>query len=593
MLPRSPFVGIVLFYMTGILLSEIVPASDLSATLLITLSGLLLITCFILYFKSLKTAFGITFSLFLVSLGAFTMLTFERANDANIAALTSVNYSAYEAEIKSLPEKRTKSVRYEAHITRIKTQEGWVNVDLRALVNVSLQSSVMPEPGNKLIVRGTLDRPMAAQNPMQFDYRQYLRNKGIVGTDYLDEHSFQLVSVTDQSFYLTQWSTGISKWAAGVLRENVDDDAAYGLIKAMLLGRRDDLQSDQVSDYTTSGTVHILSVSGMHVAIIFLVISYLFGWMKRWPAGNFAYLALIIGLLGFYALVTGLPPSVQRATLMCIVFVMAEVFSRKQNAMNTLAFSALLILLVDPAAIYDVGFQLSYLAMSGIFLLYEPLKAIFNPANRILKFVWQISALSFAAQLATFPLSLFYFHQFPSYFWLVNPFVIAFTNVLLPAALVLLLVSPLHVFWLQWIVNKAVWLSAYLTNIAVAVPKSLPGYLVENLNLDKVEVVLLYAVLFTIWYGYHSGVYQYLKFSYLLVIVFATYSVSRSIQIRLSDQRVVHSVPKHRVVSFKKGSSLYVVSDKAFERDVDAYNFYIKNYATSQEISKTVFVTEK
>lgn len=579
--------------MTGILLSEIVPASDLSATLLITLAGLLLITCFILYFKSLKTAFGITFSLFLVSLGAFTMLTFERANDANIAALTSVNYSAYEAEIKSLPEKRTRSVRYEAHITRIKTQEGWVNVDLRALVNVSLQSSVMPEPGNKLIVRGTLDRPMAAQNPMQFDYRQYLRNKGIVWTDYLDEHSFQLVSVTDQSFYLTQWSTGISKWAAGVLRENVDDDAAYGLIKAMLLGRRDDLQSDQVSDYTTSGTVHILSVSGMHVAIIFLVISYLFGWMKRWPTGNFAYLALIIGLLGFYALVTGLPPSVQRATLMCIVFVMGEVFSRKQNAMNTLAFSALLILLVDPAAIYDVGFQLSYLAMSGIFLLYEPLNAIFNPANRILKFVWQISALSFAAQLATFPLSLFYFHQFPSYFWLVNPFVIAFTNVLLPAALVLLLVSPLHVFWLQWIVNKAVWLSAYLTNIAVAVPKSLPGYLVENLNMDKVEVIFLYAVLFAIWYGYHSGVYQYLKFSYLLVIVFATYSVSRSIQIRLSDQMVVHSVPKHRVVSFKKGSSLYVVSDKAFERDVDAYNFYIKNYATSQEISKTVFVTEK
>lgn len=593
MLPRSPFVGIVLFYMTGILLSEIVPASDLSATWLITLSGLLLITCFILYSKSLKTAFGITSSLFLISLGAFTMLTFERANDANIAALTSVNYSAYEAEIKSLPEKRAKSVRYEAHITRIKTQEGWVNVDLRALVNVTLQSSVMPEPGNKLIVRGTLERPMAAGNPMQFDYRQYLRNKGIVWTDYLDEHSFQLVSVTDQSFYLTKWSTGISKWAASVLRKNVDDDAAYGLIKAMLLGRRDDLQSDQVSDYTTSGTVHILSVSGMHVAIIFLVISYLFGWMKRWQAGKFAYLALIIGLLGFYALVTGLPPSVQRATLMCIVFVMGEVFSRKQNAMNTLAFSALLILLMDPAALYDVGFQLSYLAMSGIFLLYEPLNAIFNPANRILKFVWQISALSFAAQLATFPLSLFYFHQFPSYFWLVNPFVIAFTNVLLPAALVLLLVSPLHVFWLQWIVNKAVWLSAYLTNIAVAVPKALPGYMIENLNLDKVEVVLLYAVLFTIWYGYHSGVYQYLKFSYLLVIVFATYSVSRSIQIRLSDQMVVHSVPKHRVVSFKKGSSLYVVSDKAFERETDAYNFYIKNYATSQEVSKTVFVTKK
>lgn len=593
MLPRSPFVGIVLTYIAGILLSEIMPASDQSATWLILLSAVLLTACFVLYSNGFKTAFGIAFSIFLVALGAFTMVRFEKSNDANIAALTGVNYSAYDAEIKSLPEKRSKSVRYEAHITRIKTAEKWENVDLQALISINEEADIIPEPGNRLIVHGRLERPVAAVNPMQFDYRAYLRNKGIVWTDYLGERSFQLIPAADHSFFLKQWSNGISNWAAEVLRQNVDDDAAYGLIKAMLLGRRDDLQSDQVSDYTTSGTVHILSVSGMHVAIIFLVMTYLLGWMKRWPVGKILYLILIIALLGFYALVTGLPPSVQRATLMCIVFVVAEVFNRKQQAMNTLAFSALLILLIDPAALYDVGFQLSYLAMSGIFLLYEPLNSIFTPANKLLKFVWQISALSFAAQLATFSLSLFYFHQFPSYFWLINPFVIAFTNVLLPAALVLLLFSCLHVFWLQLVVSKVVWLSAYLTNVAVSVPKSLPGHLLENLNLDKVEVALLYALLFLVWYAYHSRTYHYLKFSYLLVIIFATYSVSRSIQIRLSDQMVVHAVPKHRVVSFKQGSSLYVVSDRIFKKDVDAYNFYIKNYATSQEIIETVFVTEK
>ncbi|MCF2491347.1 ComEC/Rec2 family competence protein [Dyadobacter sp. CY347] len=591
MLPRSPFVGIVLSYMTGILLSEIIPAFNWTAALLISLAGFLVILCFVFYFKNLKTAFGITFPLFMVVVGAYTMQTFEQSNDANIATLTVTKYSAYEAEIRSLPEKRTKTLRYEAHISRIKTDRGWVKVNLKALINIAQDVSSIPEPGNTLIVHGTLERPMEAGNPMQFDYRQYLRNKGIVWTDYLTEHSFQIASHANHSFVLSQWSNGISKWAAAVFRKNVEDDEAYGLIKAMLLGRRDDLQSDQISDYTTSGTVHILSVSGMHVAIIFLVISYAFGWMKRWRIGKIAYLSLIIGLLGFYAMVTGLPPSVQRATLMCIVFVIAEVFGRKQNAMNTLAFSALLILMLDPAALYDVGFQLSYLAMSGIFLLYEPLNSIFNPENKVLKFVWQITALSFAAQLATFPLSLFYFHQFPSYFWLVNPFVIGFTNVLLPAALVLLLVAPLHIFWLQVIVNKVVWLSAYMTNIAVSVPKSLPGYLLEDLNLDKLEVVLLYAMLFAIWYAYHSRAFQYVKCSYLLAIIFSTYSVSQSIKIRLSDQMVVHHVPKHEVVSFKQGKSLYIVSDKAFEKDLDAYDFYIKNYATSQEVAETMFVT--
>lgn len=521
------------------------------------------------------------------------MVRFERGNDANIAELAGVTYSAYEAEIRSLPEKRSKSVRYEAHITRIKTGMNWQSVDLNALISVDQEAELIPEPGQVLIVDGRLERPLAAANPMQFDYSRYLRNKGIVWTDYLHGRSFQPVPAADHSFFLKQWSTRISSWASEQLRQNVNDDAAYGLIKAMLLGRRDDLQSDQVSDYTTSGTVHILSVSGMHVAIIFLVMTCLLGWMKRWQVGKILYLALIVALLGFYALVTGLPPSVQRATLMCIVFVVAEVFGRKQDAMNTLAFSALLILLVDPTALYDVGFQLSYLAMTGIFLVYKPLSSIFTPSNKFLKFVWQISALSFAAQLATFPLSLFYFHQFPSYFWLVNPFVIGFTNLLLPAALVLLVVSPLHVSWLQLIINKVVWFSAYMTNVTVSIPKLLPGYLLENLNLDKVEAALLYALLFMVWYAYHSRTYQYLKFSYLLVIIFATYSVSRSIQIRLSDQMTVHAVSKHRVVSFKQGRSLYIVSDRTFMEDVDAYNFYIKNYATSQEIVETMSVTAK
>lgn len=591
MLTRSPFVGIVLSYITGILLSEIIPQFAGTPAFLLPLALFFLAVCFIFYIKIRRTAFGIAFALFFVSLGAWTMQTFEQHNEANIKVLANAGYDAYEAEIKSLPEKRTKTLRYEARITRIKVREKWSEVDLKALINISHDASNIPEPGNTIIVKGTLERPMEAGNPMQFDYRQYLRNKGIVWTDYLTERSFQIMPIADHSFFLNHWSNGISKWAAQTFRKNVDDDEAYGLIKAMLLGRRDDLRSDQISDYTTSGTVHILSVSGMHVAIIFLVISHLLGWMKRWRVGKIGYLALMIGLLGFYALVTGLPPSVQRATLMCIVFVVAEVFGRKQNAMNTLALSALLILLMDPAALYDVGFQLSYMAMSGIFLLYEPLNAIFTPQNRILKFVWQISALSFAAQLATFPLSLFYFHQFPTYFWLVNPFVIAFTNVLLPAALMLLLVAPLNVLWLQVVTNKIVWLSAFLTNIAVSVPKSLPGYLLENLSLDKIEVVLLYALLFTIWYAYHIRSYQYVKVSYLLVMLFTTYSVSKSIQTRDSDRMAVHQIPRHEVVSIKQGKSLYIVSDRAFAKDLDAYNFYVKNYATSQEVEETVFIT--
>lgn len=593
MLARAPFVGIVLSFMAGILASALIPQWANASQFLLVCVATVFVGCVFCHFKNWKMPFGITFALFLICLGAFCKVIFEQNNDRKIATLQTHTYTAYQAEIKSIPERRAKSVRFEVNVKSIKTQSAWIPVDVSALVNVAQDAATIPKPGDHIVVHGTLELPMPATNPMQFDYRQYLRNKGIVWTDYLNKNAFEILPLTPQTHAVAHWSTDISEWSARVFRANISDDAAYGLVKAMLLGRRDDLTEDVVDDYTVSGAVHILSVSGMHVAIIFLVISYLLGWMKRWKFGKLVYLISIIALLGFYALVTGLAPSVQRATLMCIVFVVAEVFGRKQSAMNTLAFSAFLILLIDPAALYDVGFQLSYLAMSGIFLLYEPINGIFNPENRIVKFVWQISALSFAAQLATFPLSLFYFHQFPTYFWLVNPFVIAFTNVLLPAALIMLLVALTPFLWLQWLVNKVVWLSAYLTNLSAAVPKALPGHLLDNLMLDKVEVLILYAMILMIWLAYHFREYQYLKAAYAFVLISTCYSISKSIQLRFSDQMLVHNVPKHSVISIKKDDLLYVISDKDFVTDKHAFNFYIKNYAISQEVRETMFISAK
>ena len=261
--------------------------------------------------------------------------------------------------------------------------------------------------------------------------------------------------------------------------------------------------------------------------------------------------------------------------------------------MNTLAISALLILLFDQAALFDVGFQLSYLAMSGIFLFYEPIYRIVTPKNRILSFAWQVTSLAFAAQLATFPLSLYYFHQFPTYFWLVNPFVIAFTNVLLPAALALLLVSTTGILWLQWLTNQVVEYSAYLTNVAAGIPKQFPGYLVEQVNLGTIEVVMLYCILFLIWYAYEMREYRFLKYSFALVFLLTSISVSKSIQLHLSEERVSYVIPKHSAGSYRHGHVLYIACDDAFKSEQRAFDFYISNYAISREVSEVVFVKSK
>ncbi|MGG7665081.1 ComEC/Rec2 family competence protein [Dyadobacter sp. BHUBP1] len=591
MLSRAPFVSVVTFLATGILAGDALRTTGgVPVVFVLTALALVSLGCILLYRFGRQTAFAVALAVWLFLLGAGVKIRVEAEKDAQIASLDVLEYTTYTAEVSTIPEKRSNSIRFEVRTKQFGLKNQWVNYPVKALIYLPDSLSDIPQAGDLLLVNGRLERPAAPANPEQFDYAGYLRNRGILFTAFVNDRSYKLIpagSRTDPSY----WPEAISEWADGQFRTYVSDSAAYGLVKAMLLGRRDDLGAEQVSDYVISGTVHILSVSGMHVAIIFLAISMSFGWVKRWRFGKWIYLILMASLLNFYALVTGLPPSVQRAALMCMVLVVAEVAERKHNPMNTLAFSALIILLLDPCALYDVGFQLSYLAMAGIFLFYEPVYGILRPGNRVFKFIWQVTALAFSAQIATFPLGIFYFHQFPTYFWLVNPLVVAFTNILLPAALVMLLIGLTGISWLGWLTGQLVTFSAKLTDWSASVPRMLPGHLLENLHLNKLEVALLYLLFFAIWYAWFARSLSWLKVSVAGAVLFATVSIAGSLSVYWNADPVIFQVPKHQVLSFKTGNKLYLLSDKSFTEDIRAFDFNVKNYAVNHEIQQIIRIT--
>ncbi len=593
MLPRVPFLGFALSFCVGILLGKcIVPTSGYSIG--VVAGGSLFAFAWAVWFyvrKSARIAYALAGCTLLLGLSVYQLHEDKRVSALLIGDLTMCE--GYEARITSLPEKRKKSWRIEGIITKLKLNGQWQNQQLKVLISLPLDVEVMPDPGQYMVIAGAPERPLPPLNPDEFDYQGFLWNKGILWVDYVHNNSYHVFPGYGSRWSLLQGAISVSRWADKVFRIHIQDDRAYGLVKAMLLGRRDDLGADQIQDYISSGTVHILSVSGMHVAIIFLVLSKMLSWLKRLKGGKYIYLFSLAVLLFFYALVTGLPPSVQRATLMCLVLIIAETFGRKQVSLNTLAISALLILVVDPHALFDLGFQLSFLAMAGIFLFYEPIESIWRPDHFLPKYVWQITALSLAAQLATFPISLYYFHQFPFYFWLINPFVIFFTNILLPAAMALLLVSLSPFTGLQWVVEKVVQWSAFLTNKAVAIPEILPGYLLNNLSINAVEVVLLYIFMLVLWLAYERRQFWMIRYAAAVGIVFVIYSVSLSIQCYYTSSAVVHAVPRHAVISFKEGDRLYVLSDSLFTTDSEAYQFRIKNYAINQGVLETVYINQQ
>ena len=494
-----------------------------------------------------------------------------------ISQVEERDYDAYLLEIRSLGERRKTTVRYEALVRSLRVEGAWQATDARVILSLADQKHIL-EPGTRIVVRGRpLQRPALPRNPDEFDYQKYLERKGVAWTVYLPEGAFAVVPVAVRTGIGT-WPQRFSAWADAVLRTSLKTQSSYGLVKAMVLARRDDLGADLLNAYIQSGAVHVLAVSGLHVGILFWLLSLMLSGLRKVRWGRFGYLGLILLFLTFYALITGLSPSVLRASLMCFTFALSQTFSRRHDGVNTLAISAFIILLFDPMALFAVGFQLSYAAVLGILLFYPLFKDTVESKYRAVKWLGQITLVSLAAQVFTFPLSVYYFHQFPTYFLLVNPVVIGLTPILIYSTLALLSISwtgfvPLNQLLAYWTDGVARGM-----NGIVEVPKRLPNFLLESLDFDLVEVGVLFLIMLVLYRLLKSQNFAYLRPLFLSCLLFFTYAMAQTLNELTTSRVLFHYVPKHTVLSTTNGQNAYVISDAAFRTDTLAFNFHLKNY---------------
>ncbi len=490
-------------------------------------------------------------------------------------------YTSYQVQVESLPEKRGKSIRFEASVQRLYGEGQWRTVRSRALLYLPVQAEAVPKSGDILLVKGILLRPPQSIVPLEFDYSDYLEKKGIPWIGYIRSGNFQIVPGPVRSFQPSRWPFRVSDWADGVFRKAIPDDDAYGLIKAMLLGRRDDIRSELNDAFISSGAVHVLSVSGLHVGIFFIFLTWMLGFLRKHRAGKYIYLVLLVFAMGFYSLMTGLPPSVQRAAIMSLVWVIADTFSRRHQPLNTLCIAAFLILLADPYVLWDVGFQLSFLAMLGIFLFTEPIALLYTPETRLVRHLWQVTAMSLAAQLMTFPVSIYYFHQFPTYFLFTNLLVIDIATILLPAAFTLLLLGMFQWEFLAGLAGKIVNFLSILTNEIVQLPSKLPGYLIENRYLDGFQTALLLLILLSAW-----GIIRYrnrraVSGVFLFAVLFAGYSSCSDWLLLSKPVLSSYHLRGEKIHLLKVKNKVYIITNESIKSDTLLYERHLKNYISS------------
>lgn len=353
---------------------------------------------------------------------------------------------------------KTKYYKSIASIKTILANETTTHQNQKLYINIKdINSDELPQYGDILIIKNKLFEIDAPKNPGAFNYQRFSNIKQIYFQTYLNKDDYQVICEACGS---KTWTTifGLRATFMQSLETHINDRAVLAITSALLLGQKDYLTPDIQEMYADTGAMHILAVSGLHVGILLMILSFIFKPLEKMKSGKALKALLIIICIWLYAGITGFAPSVSRAALMFSLYLVGDLLNRNKNIYNILAASAFLILLFKPNMIAEVGFQLSYAAVFSIVWLYPYIYKTFFFSNRVLDFFWSISAVSLAAQIGTFPISLYYFHQFPVTFFVAN-------LVAIPSATVIF-VGGVGLFFFDFISNSiAAFIGLFLESV--------------------------------------------------------------------------------------------------------------------------------
>lgn len=456
------------------------------------------------------------------------------------------------------------------------------------LAYFATDSTQLPlEAGDLLAGCALFSNPPGARNPGAFDYRNYLRHQGIHKILRFEKAKYILLDRGRLSF-LKNISLSFGNWAKEVFISQGFGAEELAVSLALILGRKQDIESELFDRYAGAGVVHILCVSGLHVGILYLMLEMLFFPLSRSRWGRRLKLVLVLSLIWFYALVTGLSPSVTRAATMFSLVAGGRMLERDHNVFNTLAASALILLVVDPHNLFKIGFQLSYLAVLGIVSLQPVIFQNLRSWNKIIDKILALLTVSFCAQLATAPLSIYYFGRFPVWFLLSNLVAVPLAGILLHLAMVLLIFS-----WIEPVRDLIGYLLSKgleALNFSVGQINNLPFSVVEGLSLNGAEVALLYTVLFSFVFLARTGNLRWFRILLSLMICYLVFSGFDYLRRAKSTSMSIYNVPGHTAIGLCSAGRHMVLSDSALKNDKQAISYNLADPWRKQKLGEPEWV---
>ena len=575
-----PFVRLVMFYIPGILLGRNISGYqfDTIPFLFFLLIFLLISFGVVKWFISYKYKWLIGLALYsnVFLLGVFN--SYNCCNNGSAIA-ESASSRVLTAEIVSDPVETNKSVK--AVVEALDESIG-KKFKILTYFEKTTQSQNLVY-GDRIALETKPEKYKNAGNPSEFDYAFYLANRNIFYTTFVKQQQWNYLGYSPSN-KIFAFAKSLRNKLLIKLKSNTYFDNTYEVSAAILLGYDYLMDEETEQDFVRAGAMHILCVSGLHVGVIFMVFSVLLNFLKVNYAGRMLRMVLLLASVWAYALLTGMSPSVQRAATMLSFFIVGEASGRLRDNYNTLAASAFVMLLFNPALVFSVGFQLSYAAVLGIISVYRPVFNLLYFENVALKYLWSVLAVSIAAQLGTFPIATHYFHYFPTYFWVVNLFVIPFSFLVIVSGFAFFLVS-----WIPVLSTAFGWLTSLWVLVlskGVAFVELLPFYGVEDIYMPWIKLLTVYLIFITLFHLLFKSRFLLLKYVIFLVLILMVFNTAVKYRNLLQSEMVCYNVKNQSVVEFMDGGNSLLVADSVFLANENVRDFILKSNHIDKGIRK-------
>lgn len=470
------------------------------------------------------------------------------------------------AVINDMPIEKERSIKLSLKLLEAKSNNAYVQVSgqVPAYFRKSIRSKEL-KAGDVLLIKTRLSEIDPPKNPYEFNYKRYMFDRNRYHTCFVDSGSYALLPVSQQLnpvwlFGLTCKQVILTRLKQSNLSKN-----ALGICSALLTGYDDEIDQSVMDAFSHSGTLHVLSVSGLHTGLIYLLLNFFFDFFdkrRRYKLSRFIFITLF---LWSFALLTGFSAPVLRAVIMFNLLGLGKLYFRAdtRNQLNTLLVSAFILLCYDPFLVSDVGFLLSYFAMFGLIYFQPKFSSIWQPKTKLIQYIWQSITASLAATISTLPITLFFFKQFPIWFFLANLIVV-------PATFVILLLAVFVVFKIGFVSYLINFISfVVIAFISLFNVKGFGFIDAIDFNFYDLLFLSLFILILSISVQYRS--YRLLIISSVVLLTWQFSSIIQSYQSKSKSLLSVYCIKNKSVCSVKNKQLLLLNSS-----DTSDFNYHLK-----------------